>query len=187
LDRVATSRAGAAVDMMQGEMQLAAAGGGAVAQEFSQKEKMSAFFARNIIETLVRGSYMLIHQALRSYYDQPISAKLAGKWITTDPRKWQPRKSMRVIAGLSGAERSEKAAALTQNLQYQQMALQAGMDGTLVTPEGVHECISDWLRVVDLDSVDSYYVDPTSEEAGQASQAKQQGQHSFSPRSNCSS
>jgi hypothetical protein len=176
LDAVATSRAGAAVDLMAGEFQLAAAGAQAVQTETGHKEKMSAYFARNIIQTLVKGSYKLIHQALRSYMTEPVSARLAGQWVTANPKQWKPRKAMRVIAGLSGAERREKAQALAQNIQYQSMALQAGMDGSLVTPSGVHESLRDWLRVVDLDHVDSYYVDPASEEAAQATQAKQQAQ-----------
>ncbi len=176
MDSVATARAGAAMDMMQGEMQIAASSATGAVNEYGHKEKMSAFFARNIIETIVRGSYLLIHQALRSYYSQPLNVKINGKWQQTDPRKWKPRKSLRVIAGLSGTERREKAAALAQNIQYQSMALQAGMDGVLVSPDGVHASLADWLNVVDLDDVSSYYVDPASEEAQQAGQAKQQAQ-----------
>lgn len=176
LDTVATARAGAAADMMQGEFQIAGTSAAAATGEIGHKEKMSAFFARNLIETLVRGSFLLIHQALRCYYGGPMDAKLGGEWVTTDPRKWKPRRSMRVIAGLSASERREKAAALSQNLQYQSMAMQAGMDGTLVTPAGIHESLGDWLRVVDLNQVDSYYVDPASEAGQQAAQQKQQSQ-----------
>ncbi len=176
MDQVATARAGAAMDMMAGEMQIASASATGAMKEYGQKEKMSAFFARNIIETIVRGSYMLIHQALRSYYSQPLQVKISGKWQTTDPRKWKARGSLRVMAGLSGSERTEKAMALSQNIQYQSMALQAGMDGTLVTPDGVHNSLADWLRVVDLDDVSSYYVDPASEEAQAAAKQKQEAQ-----------
>jgi hypothetical protein len=176
LDSVATARAGAAMDMMQGEMQIASSSATGAANEYGHKEKMSAFFARNIIETIVRGSYLLIHQALRSYYSKPLNVKINGKWQTSDPRKWKPRKSLRVIAGLSGSERREKAAALGQNIQYQSMALQAGMDGTLVTPDGVHNSLADWLNVVDLDDVSTYYVDPKSDEAKAAAKQKQEQQ-----------
>ena len=119
---------------------------------------------------------MLIHQALRSYYGGPIDAKLGGKWVQTDPRRWKPRKAMRVIAGLSSSERREKAAALSQTLQYQTMAMQAGLDGVLVNAGGIHEALGDWLRIVDVNQVDSYFVDPESEEGMQAAQGKQQAQ-----------
>ena len=174
MDSVATARAGAAMDMMQGEMQIAASSATGAVNEYGHKEKMSAFFARNIIETIVRGAYMLIHQALRSYYSQPLEVKINGKWQQTDPRKWKPRKSLRVTAGLSGTERREKAQALGQNIGYQAQALQAGMDGVLVTPDGIHASLTDWLNVVDLDDVSSYYVDPASDEAKAAGEQKQQ-------------
>jgi len=176
LDTVATSRAGAAADMMQGEFQIAGTSAAAANGEIGHKEKMSAFFARNLINSLVKGSFMLIHQALRSYYGGPIDAKLGGEWVKTDPRKWLPRRRYKVIPGLSSSERRELAAAQAQNIQYQSMAMQAGLDGVLVTPEKIHNSLRDWLRTVNLDQVDSYYVDPGSAEGQQAAQAKQQSQ-----------
>jgi len=125
---------------------------------------------------MVRGTYLLIHQALRFFYDEEITAKLRGKWQATNPKTWPARRSMRVIAGLSSTERKEKLAALGQNLQHQTMAMQAGLDGELVNASKIHETLSDWLRAADLAPVESYYVDPASEEAQQAKQGKQQAQ-----------
>jgi hypothetical protein len=176
LDQVATARAGAAKDFTEGEFQIAGASATAAAGEIGHKEKMSAFFARNIIESIVGGAYMLIHKALRGYMGSAVQVQVRGEWVNSDPRRWAPRKHMRVIAGLSAAERREKAAALGMNLQYQQLAMQAGFDGTLVSAEQIHNTLSDWLRMNDLDDVSSYYIDPASEQAQQAAQVKQRQQ-----------
>jgi len=141
LDTVATGRAGAAKDMTEGEFQIAGTSAAAAVGEIGHKEMMSAFFARNIIETLVSGTYQLIHQALRCYYAQPVDVLINGEWVQSDPRNWKPRKNVRVIAGLSGTERREKAKALSQNMQYQVAAMQAGMDGTLVSAVGIHNSL----------------------------------------------
>jgi len=174
LDHIRTMRGGSALEMQTGQMDLAKTSATAAAGEFDNKGKVTAFYCRNLVETMVRGTYLLIHQALRHFYDQEITAKLRGKWQTTNPKQWPARRSMRVIAGLSSTERRDKLAALGQNLQHQTMAMQAGLDGELVNADKIHETLADWLRAADLAPVESYYVDPKSEEAQQAKQGKQQ-------------
>jgi hypothetical protein len=176
MNQVATSRVGAAQDLQKGEFQIAGTSAAAAVGEIGHKEKMSAYFARNIIETIVKGAYGLIHNALRSYFAGPIDVRINGQWVQSDPRRWRVRSGLRVIAGLSESERTKMAMNLEKNIQFQSMGLQAGMDGTLVTPDGVHNSLADWLRAVDLGDVNDFYVDPQSEEAQQASQAKQQQQ-----------
>jgi hypothetical protein len=174
LDTIATARAGAAVDLMQGEMQVAASSTTAAINEFGHKEKMSAFYARNIIETLVKGSFQLIHKALRCYWDGPIDVQINGKWVQSNPRQWRPRHTVRVIAGLSGAERREKFQSLGQQLGYQVQAMQMGQEGTLVNGDGLFQTLSDWTAVADHDDVLAYWIDPASEEAQAAAKQKQE-------------
>jgi hypothetical protein len=174
LDHVRTERGGAALDMMSGEMQVAASSATAAANEYGHKEKMSAFYCRNIVETIVKGTFLLIHRTLRANYNRDMTAKLHGKWSQTNPGQWAARRNLRVLAGMSGAERTSKARALGQNLQYQMMGMQSGLDGVLVNPDKIHATLADWLRASDLQPVESYYVDPSSEEAAQVSQEKAQ-------------
>ena len=173
LDKVRTMRGGSALEMQTGQMDIARTSATAAQGEYSNKEKMAAFYCRNLVESMVRDTYLLVHQALRFNYDEEITAKLRGKWQKTNPKNWPARRSMRVIAGLSSTERREKLAALSQNLQQQTMAMQAGLDGELVTADKIYETLSDWLRASDLGPVESYYVDPQSEPAQKARQAKQ--------------
>jgi len=176
LDRVRTMRGGSALEMQTGQMDLARTSATAAAGEFSNKEKMASFYTRNLVETMVRGTYLLIHQALRHFYDEDITAKLHGKWQQTNPKNWPIRRSMKVIAGLSSSERREKLAALSQNLGHQQLAMQAGLDGELVSADKIHETLTDWLRAADLAPVESYYIDPQSDEAKQAKKGKADAQ-----------
>ncbi len=174
LDRVRTMRGGSALEMQTGEMDIAKTSATAAAGEYANKEKMAAFYCRNLVETMVRDTYLLIHQALRYFYDEDITAKLRGKWQTTNPKTWPARYSIRVIAGLSSTERREKLQLLSQNLSHQTQAMQAGLDGELVSADKIYESLADWLRAADLAPVESYFVDPQSEEAKQARQGKQQ-------------
>ena len=172
LDHIRTERGGAALELGTGQMQVAASSATAAAAEYGHKEKMSAFYCRNIVETIVKGTFLLIHRTLRANYSEEMQAKMHGKWASTNPGEWPMRRNLRVLAGMSGAERTGKAAALAQNLQYQMMGMQAGLDGVLVNPDKIHATLSDWLRASDLQPVESYYVDPSSEEAAEVSKQK---------------
>jgi hypothetical protein len=174
LDSVRTERGGGALDMMSGEMQVASSSATAAINEYGAKEKMSTYYCRNIVESLVKGTYKLIHMTARAYYDEDMSAKMHGKWSQTNPRTWPPRMNLKVVAGLSSAERREKAQALAQNLNFQSSAMQAGLDGVMVNPAKIHRTLTDWLRAVDLAEVESFYIDPASEEGQQAAQGKAQ-------------
>ncbi len=174
LDEVRTERGGGAVDMQSGEMQLAGTSATAAANEYGHRERMTTYYCRNLVEGLFRRTFMLIHEALRCYYDGEMNAKLRGKWASTNPMRWVPRETVKIIAGLSDAERREKNMALQMNLQYQMQAMQAGLDGVLTDAAGIYQSLADWVRVTDLDAVENYYIDPESEEAQQAYQQKAQ-------------
>ena len=103
-----------------------------------------------------------------------MQAKLRGKWAETQPMRWVPRETVKIVAGLSDTERRSKAMALTQNLQYQMAAMQAGLDGVLVDAAGIYQSLADWVRASDLDAVENFYIDPESEEAQQAYASKAQ-------------
>jgi hypothetical protein len=175
LDQVRTERGGAAVDMQTGIMQASAnAGADASGREWTHKERMTTYYCRNLVEGLFRRTFLLIHEALRCYYDGEMSAKLRGKWTSTNPMRWVPRETVKIVAGLSDSERREKGQQLQLNLQQQMAAMQMGLDGVLVDAGGIYQTLADWVRCADLDAVENFYIDPDSEEAQQAYQSKAQ-------------
>ena len=181
LDEVRTERGGGAVDMQSGEMQLAGTSATAAANEYGHRERMTTYYCRNLVEGLFRRTFLLIHTALRCYYDGTMSAKLRGKWAETNPMRWPPRETVKIVAGLSDTERKSKAMHLEKNLMYQMQAMQAGLDGVLTDASGIYQTLADWVRCADLDAVENFYIDPDSEEAqqayaGKAQQAQQQAQ-----------
>ena len=177
LDEVRTERGGGAVDMQTGIMQASAnAGADAAGKEWSHKERMTTYYCRNLVEGLFRRTFMLIHEALRCYYDGEMNAKLRGKWASTNPMRWVPRETVKIVAGLSDSERRERAQNLQMNLSYQMQAMQSGLDGVLVDAGGIYQSLADWVRATDLDAVENFYIDPDSEEAQKAYQGKAQMQ-----------
>ena len=177
LDEVRTERGGGAVDMQSGEMQIAGTSATAAANEYGHRERMTTYYCRNLVEGLFRRTFLLVHEALRCYYDGEMSAKLRGKWASTNPMRWVPRETVKIVAGLSDTERKSKAMYLQTNLTYQMQAMQAGLDGVLVDAGGIYQSLADWVRCADLDAVENFYIDPDSEEAQQAYQSKAQMQN----------
>ncbi|MGI9308547.1 MAG: portal protein, partial [Gammaproteobacteria bacterium] len=177
LDQVRTERGGAAVDMQTGVMQVSAnAGADAAGREWSHKEQMTTYYCRNLVEGLFKRSYMLIHEALRCYYDAEMQAKLHGKWAKSKPSRWVPRETCKILGGLSSSERHEKKQDLSMQLQMQSQGMQAGLDGVLVDASKIHATLTDWTRLADLDAVETYWLDPDSPEAQQAYQDKARSQ-----------
>ena len=172
LDEVRTERGGGAVDMQSGAMQIAGTSATAAINEYGHRERMTTYYCRNLVEGLFRRTFLLVHEALRCYYDSEMQAKLRGKWASTNPMRWVPRETVKIIAGLSDTERKSRANYLSQNLMYQMQGMQAGLDGVLVDAGGIYQTLADWVRAANLDAVENFYIDPDSEEAQKAYQGK---------------
>ncbi len=63
---------------------------------------------------------------------------------------------------------------MEQIIAKQTELFQSGMNGQLVSLQNYHNALSDWARAAMVDSPERYFLDPISEEAQQAAQAKKQ-------------
>ena len=52
--------------------------------------------------------------------------------------------------------------------------MQSGGNGIIVDLNGVHRAMLDWMRAVDLDNGEKYFVDPESQQSQQAQQQQSQ-------------
>ena len=97
-------------------------------------------------------------------------ARDAGQQV--DPRQWGPRTMVAVRSGMSSGERNRKVGALSAHLQIISQSMQAGMQ--LSDTRRLYALLMDLGRAQELEGVDQYYLDPTSQEAQQVSQQAQQ-------------
>ena len=177
-DRLRSEMGGAALDLASAEAQLVGSqvGSQGLDRAYSVKEQLAAMMCRNFAETLIRSTYLLVHQTLRTWYQMPIMAKVGDKWQQIQPSTWQPRSRLNVKIGLSAGERQRKSAALGQVLGYQMQIMQMGQAGVLADLSGVHNALMDWAKSAELDNPEQYFIDPASEEAQKAAQGQQQAQ-----------
>lgn len=178
MDAVRCDRGGAALQMATGEAQLGqgAIGSQGVDRIFSVQELQAGRMARTLAESLLRSAFLLVHTMLRTEVRDELTLRLADRWVAVDPAKWRPRQRVNVRSGLSPGERSRKAAAAAAVLQYQQMALQMGLDGVLVTLPNMYNALMDWTVAMELDAGEKYFTDPRSQTAAQGAQDKQRQQ-----------
>jgi hypothetical protein len=171
-DRMRSDRGGASLDLQTAAAQAGPnASGVAIDREYSAKEQLAAMACRTLAETLIRSTYAIVHRGLRTWFQTEVSARVAGKFVKSNPQSWVERDRVNVKSGLSVGERSMKKVALEQVLAQQQTILQAGLAGQLTDTQGVYRAQMDWSRAAALDNAERYFIDPATPEAQQAKQA----------------
>lgn len=174
-DQARSERGGASLDMQTAAMQVTAnqtAQG--IERQYSTKEQLAATMARTFAETCLRSMYQIAHYLLRTQWGGTISAKLAGKWVQVDPSTWRARNGVMVRVGQSQSDRMRKQMALQGVIAQQQAWLQAGYGGILVDESRLFNAAHDWIAASQLRMPDRYLIDPQSEAAQQAKQARDQ-------------
>ena len=176
MDKVRDQRAGAALSLQQPEEQLVRSNISAASadRQMSAGEQMAAMVARTLAETLLRSTFLLLHETLRTQFPDEIMMNRSGQWIPVSPSQWPQRSRVNVKVGLSPVERSRKANGLMTTIQLMQTALQAGGKDIMVDLNGIHRAILDWSKATDLDNAEKYWLDPESETSQQAAQAASQ-------------
>jgi len=176
LDKQRSERGGASLDLQSAEMQIAGDTAHGVERVMTSREQLAAMITRTLAETLVRSTFLLVHNAMREFFPETVNIRARGRFATVDPRSWPVRDRVNVRAGLSPAERLRKKAALESVITRQDSLVAAGQGGVMVTAAGIHNAQIDWGRASGLDSPERYFQDPESEEGQAAAQAQAQAQ-----------
>jgi len=176
MDKVRDQRAGAALSLQQPEEQLVRSNISAASadRQMSAGEQQAAMVARTLAETLIRSTFLLLHETLRTQFPDEIMLNRSGQWIPVSPSQWPQRTRVNVKVGLSPAERNRKANSLMTTIQLMQAVMGAGGQDIVVNLNGIHRAILDWSKASDLDNADKYWLDPESQESQQAQQAATQ-------------
>jgi hypothetical protein len=184
LDSVMQQRGGSSVEMNDADRQVmksSAAAAGVMVQNY---EQMAGWYCSNMVNTMLKSTFALVHKTLRLESVGPRMAKLRGKWVQTVPSQWQERAHINVTAGMTTQERNNRIQGLTTVIQQQLGWIDQGLEGIITDRGRVFNAVTDWIRAFDLGDPLEYVLDPGSEEAQakaqqqaqQAQQAEQQAQ-----------
>jgi hypothetical protein len=183
MDQVRAERGGASLDLQGANAQIAGDTAQGIERQYSSREQLAGLMTRTLAETLIRTTYLLVHQTMRSQMTGMVRFKRAGEWVETDPRTWPARNRVSVKMGASMNERMRRSANLEKVIAYQWQLMQAGGSDIVVSMDGIHNATVDWARSVALNSPEQYFIDPESPESkkavaqkAQAAQAQAQAQ-----------
>lgn len=177
--KVRSEQSGAALELASGEANLIReASGISVDMQLQPREAMAASVSKNIAETLVSSTFLLIHEVLRTQWKAPIMIQTAGDWAEVLPATWKPRTKIHTNVGLSAGERRRQTSSLRQIIEMQLGMIQGGTANITTNWNQVHRAIMDWAVSSEIPSAEQYFLDPDGQEslAGQKRQQQQQEQ-----------
>lgn len=165
---------GAALDLQTAQMQIGGdrMGSQGLDRAYSVAEQLSAAMMKTLAATLIRSTFLLAHRVLREYFDNEVPIKRNGKWTYVRPSEWPERHSVTVKPGMSPGERGRRVAAMGQVLDAQMMMADRGMDEVLVDLHSFNRALMDWARLAEVQNPEQYFIDPDSDQAKAALQAK---------------
>ena len=168
LDTVRVQRIGASMDMNEAQAQIMSSSATAAAGTLGEIEKMGGWYATNLVETLLKPAFMMVHRLLRTELGGPIMMKSRDAWVEQDTSQWQERDVVNVTMGMTTGEKAQKIRALQETIMQQtQIAAQGGM-GMLVDKSKLYNALTDLARANDVTDPSQYWVNPDSEQAQQA-------------------
>jgi hypothetical protein len=172
LDKQRRESGGGAIDSAPNAQEMGADSAHGVERIMSAIEQTDAAVAKNIAETLVVDIYQKLHRVLRSNWQGVITTRMEGTWMEQVPQQWVERTDVSIAVGLSTGTRLRNAQMLAQVIEKQDMAMQAGMAGTLIGEKQMYLARVDSARMAGIPHPEKYWVDPESPEAKDAARQK---------------
>jgi hypothetical protein len=173
MDKMRTERGGTALDMQNEQTPVSHTTAYATERVISSREQLVAFAIQNFAETFIRDVFIHLHRVMRKH-SPAMLIKRKDEFTPVAPQAWRPRYRVGMAVGLSLGERARKLQALMSVQQQQMVAMQSGFDGVLVDASRIYNVQADIVINSGLQSVERYWIDPQSQQAQQAVQAKQQ-------------
>lgn len=176
-DKIRTDRTGSSLDLQANQMTMPSnIGDQGVNTLIANLEMVTALFTRNLSETLIKSTFMLVHKFMRLYFPEELSVKMAGKWETTNPSQWLERDQVNITIPPTRSEKIAQQVALEKVLLHSSSELAQGKGG-ITTDEGqIYQLKLDHMRLSGIDHPEKYLINPESEEAQQIAQQQAQQQ-----------
>jgi len=139
----------------------------ALAQASDAARMRIELIARIFAETGVRRLFLRTHELLQKHQDKQEVVKLRNQWVQVNPSEWRTRENCKVLVGVGNASTQRRQMALQQVLQLQQVAVQAGAMGMLVTPDNIYRAAHDLMESMGIKEPALYLTDPKTQQPQQ--------------------
>jgi len=116
--------------------------------------------AREFAETGVKDLFKLILKLVSQNQDKEAQIKVAGKWLSIDPRAWRNQYDMTINVGLGTGNKDQEVQHLMAMIQSQQAAFSMGV----VTPDNVYEAHDKLAKALGYKQAGLFFSDPSDPE-----------------------
>lgn len=119
--------------------------------------------ARVFAETGFRDAMKKILELVSKHQTRPRMIKLAGAWVSMDPREWTTEMDVAVVVGLGTGNRDQQLGHIMTMLQISQqiIALQKGISGPILTGENLFNQLEKLVEFSGFKTVTRYFTDPS--------------------------
>jgi phosphopantetheinyl transferase (holo-ACP synthase) len=124
----------------------------------SRSQNRIKMMARVFAETGFKNLILAIHELLMKH-GSPFPVRRQDSFKMINPREWTRRERMVVKVGTGYANRMEKISNAEAVLAKQQLVVQAGGMGRLLTEQNVFNALADWCKASGV-PVSKYFADP---------------------------
>ena len=157
-------------------LQNTATGASIMEEAINQRlELIARVYAESFFKPLGKYVLHLVHR----YQDKAIQLRLKGRFMSFDPRKWDPDMDIAVAVGLGTGDRSRLVTTYQQILQYQQIMLQTLGAASPVRLSNIVYTLHKLAEAAGLESPERFFG--TEDEAKQAEQTMFSGEEQPSP------
>lgn len=119
--------------------------------------------ARQFAETGFKDLFWLILKLTSQHQDKEAQIKVAGKWVSLDPRVWRNKYEVNVNVGLGTGNKDQQIQHLTAVIQSQQAAFGAG----IVSPKNIFESHKKLQEALGFKQAGLFFSDPSDPESKQ--------------------
>jgi hypothetical protein len=117
--------------------------------------------ARIVAEIGLRPLFEDARELYAKNFKGETTRQVRGQWVTVNPSDWKRRQDVTVTVGLGHASTERRLMALSDTIQKQQLAVESGGMGLLVTPENIHAALTDYTELLGLQA-GKYWMDPAT-------------------------
>jgi hypothetical protein len=115
--------------------------------------------ARTFAETGIKDLFLLVHRLVRQNVTKPDIVRLRNQWVEIDPREWKNRKDLSISVGLGAGNKDQQMFHLTNILQMQKEALQAG----LTDPSKIYNALAKLTQNAGFKDPEEFWNDPSNQ------------------------
>jgi len=132
---------------------------GVAALAYDAARSKIELIARVCAELGLRQLFQRMHELMRKHGTRPLAFRVSGQWAQVRPQEWRERTDMSVQVGIGRISRERRIVALADVLEKQQIAVEGGFMGVVLTPQNVYSAIRDYTREQGLEE-SLYWSDP---------------------------